>query len=111
MRQTDIGPIYCLKSTFAISENPRQLCVYFDNFLFLINCWLIQSSVSQTVCRGTLVRRGRFAAVPRVLLKCFCCYKFSAKSEKMLPLQATARKVIIFFFENQLHWGLHHVVG
>ena len=44
--------------------------------------------------------RGRFAGVPRVVLSAFCCYKFSAKIEKVLPLQVTAKKVMTFFWKS-----------
>ena len=35
----------------------------------------------------------------------FCCYKFFAKIEKMLPLQVTARELITFFLEISHIWG------
>ena len=38
------------------------------------------------------------------------CYKFSAKIEKMLSLQVTAREVMTFF-ENQHHLGLQHAIS
>ena len=35
----------------------------------------------------------------------FCCFKFSAKIEKMLPLQVTARELMTFFWEISTIWG------
>ena len=52
-------------------------------------------SVSQTVCRG----------VRESLQNAFGCYKYSAKIDKMLPLQVTLREVMIFFLEISTIWG------